>query len=517
MPGAVYYDHIDWYYNFEYAREQSRGLDFQEDLYTPGYFRVSLKEGATLGIIISTSDPSGREACELLAREKARRERLLRGLPDREDDLLQSLALAADQFIILRSSAKKSAGFAGPSIIAGYHWFSDRGRDAMIALPGLCLATRRFKEAKEILHYFSLHVSRGMLPDYFHERGQFNEQEQFSEQGQFAEQGREPEYSTADASLWFIVSAFAYFLESGDEGFVRKDLMPVLLDIIQWYLKGTRCGIKTDRDGLLHVGPRQAGEKRAALTWMDARIGDWIFTPRTGKPVEINALWYNAVRISAELCRRFGRSSEQEAMNRLADRVKKSFQARFWYPEGGYLYDVIDGEGEQQEESLKPNQIFALSLPYPLLSGDKARQIVEIVRQQLVTPRGLRSLAPWDSTYRPLYVGDAFDRDSAYHQGTVWAWLLGPWIRALMRFGGPGAEEEARILVNNFVPHLKEAGLGSVSEIFDAEPPHRARGAIAQAWSVAELLRAVLELQGHSVLSVQGKETGFGSAYSSAQ
>jgi predicted glycogen debranching enzyme len=342
----------------------------------------------------------------------------------------------------------------------------------MIAFPGLSLVTGRFEDGKRILRAFAGSASRGMLPN------------------RFPDAGEEPEYNTVDATLWFFVAVYKYLRATDDGPFVREELMPVLRDILGWHERGTRYGIRRDRDGLL-----SAGEPGVQLTWMDAKVGDRVVTPRQGKAVEINALWYNALAIYAELAGRFGAEAEQERYRRLARQVRETFVKVFWNEEGGYLYDVVDGE--ERDITIRPNQIFALSLPFPLLSGEKALRVLSIVEERLYTPVGLRSLDRSDPRYRPRYMGSSSERDGAYHQGTVWSWLLGPLATAQVNVRGPDeGRERARRIIEGVLPHLEEAGIGTVSEIFDAEPPHSPRGCIAQAWSVAEILRAYAEEAG---------------------
>lgn len=459
VPGAEFIAQPDWYRDFEYLIEQDRGLDFREDLFTHGIFKLALGAGSRLGIVISTRHAGKREAFALLAGEKRRREKLLQG-PSSRDEFSRMLTLAADQFVVQRGNLR--------TIIAGYHWFSDWGRDTMIALPGICLVTGRLEEAKKILRAFAQNVSQGMLPN------------------RFPDAGEQPEYNTVDASLWFFVAIYKYLQASSDEKFVRDDLLPVMRDIIAWHDRGTRYHIHVDGDGLLY-----AGEPGAQLTWMDAKIGDWVVTPRQGKAVEINALWYNALKIFAELSQRFNRAAEAEQFSRRAARVKARFNEIFWNEAGGCLFDCIDGE--YRDLALRPNQIFALSLPFPLLEGSRAERVLRAVEEKLYTPFGLRSLAADDPAYRAQYGGDVRARDSAYHQGTVWSWLLGPLITAIVRVEGEAGKLRAERLFENIKPHLHDAGIGSISEIFDAEPPHMPRGCVAQAWGVAEVLRAYLE------------------------
>jgi predicted glycogen debranching enzyme len=460
VPGATFEAQPDWYYNFEYLVEKVRGQDFQEDLFTPGTFKCRLKAGDKLGVIVSTQNPSGRDAFTLFDRETERRQKLISKLPV-IDETTKNLGLAADQFIVRRDSNFKT-------IIAGYHWFTDWGRDTMIALPGLTLATGRFEDAKKIIRAFAHSISQGMLPN------------------RFPDEGAEPEYNTVDATLWFFIAIYKYLKYTGDKAFLKNELLPILEDIIAWHERGTRYGIHVDEDGLLY-----AGEPGVQLTWMDAKIGDWVVTPRTGKAVEINALWCNALAIMASLYKSVGQKASAKRFAQRAEQTRDRFREEFWYEEGGYLYDYVDGE--KRDSSIRPNQIFALSLPYPLLEGQQAKKVLETVTHKLYTPYGLRSLAPDDPFYRPVYSGNGFERDSAYHQGTVWAWLLGPFLTAVVRVSGQEGKATAKNYFKEIMPHIADAGIGTVSEIFDADWPHAPRGCIAQAWSVAEIARAYVE------------------------
>lgn len=462
VPGGDYAPSPDWWRRFEYDLERERGLDFEEDLFTPGAITVELAPGARLGLLISTAPPAGRDAWQLFEDERARRLSLLKPF-ETGDPFTRALALAADTFLV-----RRGAGLS--TVIAGYPWFSDWGRDSMIALPGLCLTTGRFAEAKGILRAFGRAASEGMLPNRFPDSGE-----------------QAPEYNTVDATLWFFVAAWKYLETTGDGAFVRDELMPVLIDILDWHARGTRHGIRVAADGLLH-----AGEPGVQLTWMDAKVGDWVVTPRTGFPVEIQALWANALAIAAELCGRFGDEDRAAELRRRAERARERFAERFWHEAAGGLFDVVHEEGS--DPSVRPNQIFALSLPFPLLGKERAERLLAGIEAKLLTPRGLRTLPPDDPRYRPIYLGGPLERDGAYHQGTVWPWLLGPYLSALVRVRGAEGKRQGRRILAAFAPHLSEAGIGTVSEIFDAEPPHAPRGCPAQAWSVAELLRAAVEI-----------------------
>jgi predicted glycogen debranching enzyme len=456
VPKSDFAESHDWYYNFEYTEEQKRGLDFREDLFSHGKFSVTLRKGSKLGVILSTEDTAGRDAFQLFKKEQKRREALIRNVVH---DQLKTLTLAADQFVVHRGGSLRT-------IIAGYHWFSDWGRDTMISLPGICLVTGRFDDAKKILKAFAESVNEGMLPN------------------RFPDHGETPEYNTIDATLWFFWAIHQYYLFTGDKKFI-KSLLPVLKDIIDWHYKGTRFNIHVDEDELL-----SGGRDDVQLTWMDAKVSGWVVTPRKGKPVEINALWYNALRIMEAFSSEMGKSTEREFYKTKAEKVLSSFNSVFWNAKGQYLYDHIDGDFKNDD--IRPNQIYAISLPYALLDEEKAAKVLDVVENNLLTPRGLRSLTPSHKDYRKTYGGDVWSRDSAYHQGTVWSFLMGPFIDALVKIRGDEGKATAQGLLNIFLTHLSEGCIGTVSEIFDAEAPHAPRGCIAQAWSVGEILRVAM-------------------------
>jgi len=460
VPQATFQPSPDWYYRFEYPIEQERGLEAHEDLFTPGTLARRAHAGSRFAVIASIEHPAGRDGLELIERERQRREAVIAGVLI-EGRLARPLALAADQFIVRRG--------AGKTIIAGYPWFTDWGRDAMIALPGLCLATGRFDDARKILEQFASVVSEGMLPN------------------RFPDAGEEPEYNTADATLWFFVAVEKYAAATGDRDFARS-MIQILRDIIRWHERGTRHNIRVDGDGLLIAGT--AGDQ---LTWMDAKIGDWVVTPRNGKAVEINALWYNALCVAAGYEPKFAAR---------AARVRDRFLELFWNEEYGCLYDVVDGD--RRDPSIRPNQIFAISLPHPLLGSPHAERVLDVVERKLLTPVGLRTLADDDPRFVPRVVGSPRERDGAYHQGTVWPWLLGPYITALVRVRGQRGVAEGRRLIAGLEEHLGEAGVGSISEIFDGAPPHAPRGCIAQAWSVGEVLRVLREDLGGNLRPMGG-------------
>ena len=383
--------------------------------------------------------------------------------PSSADPFVQQLQLAADAFVIRRADGASS-------LIAGYHWFTDWGRDTMISLPGLALTTGRFELAKNILSSFLKYCDQGMLPNRFPDRD------------------GPPEFNTVDATLWLFHAVHQYFLATGDLAFLRDEAFPKLEEIIDWHMKGTRYGIRMDAaDGLL-----SAGEPGVQLTWMDAKIGDWVVTPRQGKAVEINALWHNAVCVMESFSRKLKIDERTKFYQQLASVIQASFNRVFWNAEANCLFDCIqDGVPDKK---IRPNQILAVSLPHPLLPSDRAGAVVRVVKEKLLTPYGLRSLAPDDPDYRPVYRGNGYERDSAYHQGTVWAWFIGPFVDAYLNAFGE-SEENCRYLKSlfeGFRQHLSEAMLGSISEIFDGDAPHAPKGCAAQAWSVAECLAGSL-------------------------
>ncbi|MGH9907796.1 MAG: amylo-alpha-1,6-glucosidase [Pyrinomonadaceae bacterium] len=460
-PAAVDTDGF-WYRNFQYAVEQERGLDFAEDLFSPGAFTFDLKANAKVRIIASTESCNVRKADAYRKAETDRRKLLIGMSAPQANQLVNALTAAADQFIVARERCK--------TVIAGYHWFSDWGRDTMIALPGLTLATGHAEIAKSILAEFANHVDQGMLPN------------------RFPDAGETPEYNTVDATLWFFEAVRSLLQYTNDYEFVRANLYAVLTDIIDWHVKGTRYQIHVDDDGLLY-----SGEPGVQLTWMDAKVGDWVVTPRHGKPVEIQALWYNALRVMEQLAEKFEDTNARKSYGVMADRTRKSFNKVFWNEAAGCLYDVVDGE--TTDASIRPNQVIAVSLNNSMLSKERAASVLRVVECELLTPRGLRTLSPSDPNYIGRYEGDPRKRDGAYHQGTVWPWLMGPYISAYVKiFGRKAGRKVATEWLSNFEDHRREeACLGQVSEIFDGNAPYTPRGCVAQAWSVAELLRAAVE------------------------
>jgi predicted glycogen debranching enzyme len=467
----------EWMYRIEH----NRGYDARGSVYSPGYFRVDLAPGRDATLIASTEDWDTICALEpeaAFAAERQRRQRLLSiAPPAARTGLAGELVLAADQFLIepaarVEDSARAEAsGDEARTVIAGYHWFTDWGRDTMISLEGLTLSTGRHAEAGYILRTFAQHVRDGLIPNLF------------------PDGAKEGLYHTADASLWFFHALERYVNVTNDRHTLDQ-LMPKLLDIVEHHVHGTKFGIGIDpADGLLKQGA--AGYQ---LTWMDAKVGDWVVTPRRGKAVEINALWYNALRLLENWLRVANRGPEADRWAKQAQQCYDAFNRRFWYEQGGYLYDVIDGEDAQFDTACRPNQVLAISLDHPVLEPSRWPAVMEVVRERLVTPVGLRSLAPGHKDYKPKYYGDLRARDAAYHQGTVWGWLIGPFLDAWLKVH-PGDTAAARQWLAGFEGHIHEACVGSISEVFDAEAPYTPRGCIAQAWSVAEVLRCLVRLQ----------------------
>ncbi len=458
-----------------YRIEESRGYESHGTLWSPGHFRADLSKGADVTLVASTEDweiflALTPEAARRTERERCRR--LLRAAaPAAHAGSGAELVLASDQFVItpvgrVEDAARAwAAGDDVRTVIAGYYWFTDWGRDTMISLEGLTLTTGRHLEAGYILRTFAYYVRDGLIPNMFPE-------------GQ-----KEGLYHTADATLWFFHAIDRYVQATGDRETLRL-LLPKLLDIVNHHVRGTRFGIGIDPDdGLL-----RQGAEGYQLTWMDAKVGDWVVTPRRGKAVEINALWYNALRLVEGWLRQERGDETARPFGDLARRVYESFNARFWNEKAGYLYDVVDGE-RGDDAALRPNQVFAISLPHPVLERSRWERVVAVVRKALLTPVGLRSLAPGQPDYKAKYYGDLRSRDAAYHQGTVWSWLIGPFIDAWLKVH-PNDRETARGFLTGLVEHLSEACIGTISEVFDAEPPFVPRGCVSQAWGVAEVLRA---------------------------
>jgi len=466
-----------------YRLEERRGYPAQGDLWSPGFFHVDLRKGCDATLIVSSESWDNMRALSpalAVHSESVRKGRLLRIASSKLHEDVQELAennptlaelvWAADQFIITPAGRTEDAARARAvgdevrTVIAGYHWFTDWGRDTMISLEGLTLSTGRYTEAAWILRTFAHYVRDGLIPNLFPE-------------------GRtEGLYHTADATLWFFHAIDRYTMVSEDRSVLRATL-PKLLDIFEWHMRGTAFGIGVDpRDGLL-----RQGAEGYALTWMDAKVGDWVVTPRRGKAVEINALWYNALKLLEGWLTEENEKEQAARVGASAQQVRESFNARFWYEPGKHLFDVIDGP-DGDDAACRPNQLLAISLKYPILDEAHWPAVLEAAREKLLTPVGLRTLSADHKDYKPQYDGDLRARDAAYHQGTVWAWLIGPFIDSWLKVHPNDLSGAAKFL-DGFEPHLREACIGSISEIFDAEPPFTPRGCIAQAWSVAEVLR----------------------------
>ncbi|MGN6183216.1 MAG: amylo-alpha-1,6-glucosidase [Thermoanaerobaculia bacterium] len=457
-----------------YSLERDRGYEHEGPLWSPGVIRIELRQGVDAGLVVSTEswdvihalDP--REAVDA---DQQRRDKML-AKAQVEDAFEAQLVLASDQFLIrptTRAADEARIAAAGDSprtVIAGYHWFTDWGRDTMISLEGLTLCTGRHREAGSILRTFASYIRDGLIPNMFPE----------GEHGGL--------YHTADATMWFFHAVARYVRWTNDRHTLRE-LLPKMSEIIEHHVKGTRFAIHVDpNDGLLHQGA-----EGYQLTWMDAKVDGWVVTPRRGKAVEINALYYNALRVLQGFAEEEGEREIARRMRDLADRAFDSFNERFWFDDGQYLYDVLD----PNDAALRPNQIFAMALDHPVLARERWERVVDVVEKELVTPVGLRSLARNHPDYKPKYDGDLRARDAAYHQGTVWAWLIGPFIDAWMKTHDD-AQRALRFL-EGFRPHLGDACIGTISEVFDAESPYTPRGCAAQAWSVAEVLRCLTSLR----------------------
>jgi predicted glycogen debranching enzyme len=461
-----YHSDPKWYYNFEYDIEKKRGLNFQEDNFNPGYFESKLKLGTShFFIAASTEDVSSLtlEQVEEFYTRETYRQNLLAFNSRLTEPFALKLLRATDPFIVKNPSSGES------TVIAGYHWFSDWGRDTMISMPGLLLIPRRFEEAKYILKNFSRHCKRGLIPNAF------------------LALGGEPIYNTVDASLWFIHTVGRYFAYTKDFLFL-SDVWDTLEEIIENYRKGTDFGIGMDSDYLIQQGPQ--------LTWMDAKIGEQALTPRAGKACEINALWYNALKTASSLGTHLGKNTS--TYETLAAGVASNYENVFWNPETNCLFDLVykGEEGyEVKDPAIRPNQIFAVALPYTILSPEKEKAIVDRVEKDLLTPFGLRTLSSDNPLYKGHYCGDSVTRDAAYHNGTAWPWLLGAYVKAYRKVHNYSKEslEDMRALLQNFDIHLETAGIGTISELFDGDYPYTPGGCIAQAWSVAEILRAYVE------------------------
>ncbi|GAB4459944.1 MAG: amylo-alpha-1,6-glucosidase [Armatimonadaceae bacterium] len=444
-----------WNERIVHDREQERGMEFTEDLFCPATCTLTLRVGETVALVGTIESGEPEDATLALAAVVKHQEALFKaaGVGEKDDER-RALLVNADQFLI------RAAGVR-PTVIAGYPWFTDWGRDTMISLPGLCLATGRHDVAREILQSFAGHVSEGMIPN------------------RFPDAGEDPDYNTVDATLWFVHACDQYRQAVKDKAFTEM-LLPVLETIVEWHQRGTRYGIRMDEeDGLL-----LSGGPGVQLTWMDARVGDWVVTPRSGKPVEIAALWINALRILAD----WKGKRNGKALTALADQASESFRRKFVRPDGRGLYDSLDRHGNP-DATVRPNQVIAAALPHTPLTTAEIKSVVEVTTGELLTPYGLRTLSPTDSRYQGCYFGSPRERDGAYHQGTVWPWLLGPFVDAYRKVHG--ADADVRAFLDPVIENLRYYGVGGIAEVFDGDPPHHPNGCPWQAWSVAEILRVL--------------------------
>lgn len=492
----------DWYYDFQLPIERDRGFDFEQDLFTPGFVEVELSRDAQpIAFVMASTRLLGTPEAmweravthrKTVKRKKRHRPRKrssgnpagttpahahrtpIQSRPPRPADesrdvdytrFAERLREAARQYIVNREDDLKT-------IIAGYPWFGDWGRDTFIALPGLCLSTGRYGDARRIIRMFAKHVDQGMIPN------------------RFPPYGEPPQYNTCDATLWYIHAMDAYVRHTKDWALISETLYPVVCQIMECHINGTRHGIRVDGDGLL-----AAGEPGHALTWMDAKIGDRTITPRIGKPVEINALWYNAISIAVDFAVHARDGHRAKAWCDLAQQCRTSFNQRFWNADAGCLFDGVDVDhvAGTTDDRIRPNQLLAISLTHDVLDAAHWQSVVHVCERELLTPMGMRTLSPSHPDYRPHYAGDAVARDESYHQGTVWPWLIGPFVSAYLKAHGKDAIPRARAFLDRLAMHFDEAGIGGISEIADAEAPHKPDGCPWQAWSVAEPLRVLVD------------------------
>jgi predicted glycogen debranching enzyme len=456
-------EEFKWHKDILLTMEEERGLPATEDDFSCGHFEFSSQFGSA-SLLFSDQPIESYNPVDLKKKEEQRLEGIANSLSS-DDYLLKKLLLAADQFIVNRASTNNK------TILAGYPWFSDWGRDSLIALPGLTLVTGRFEDAKSILKTFAEVIKHGLIPNCF------------------SDKSTEASYNSVDASLWFFIAIYKFIEYTDDYNFVKNHLYSGMESIVEAFMEGTINNIKMDKnDGLIN-----AGDENTQLTWMDVKINDKAVTPRYGKAVEVNALWYNALRILAIFQEKFEGNSRR--LTSLAKRVKVSYEKVFWNGHDGYLYDYVKPNGEVSA-SFRPNQVFAISLPFSLLAPNQEKQIIDQVFSKLYTSYGLRSLAPSEKEYEGFYTGDRERRDHCYHQGTVWGYLIGPFITAYLKANNYSMEAQLRasLMIDPFISHLEGEGcLGSVSEVFDGNMPHSPKGCFAQAWSVAELLRCYVE------------------------
>lgn len=469
--------------NVRYRIEEERGYDSIGNLFSPAYFLASLVKDEFVNFIASTEDPEtliNLSSLEALQLEKERRLNILKKSEKYSEShclstFVNELLLAADQFVISPTRRSDIAwmhahGIEARSIIAGYHWFTDWGRDTMISLEGLLLISGQFLEAKCILETFLHHLKDGLIPNMFPDKE------------------NNGIYNTADATLWFFHAVERYLAYTNDNDLI-KSFLPKIKDILEHHLRGTLFGIRVDPDDGLLI----QGEQNYALTWMDAKLDNFVVTPRRGKAVEINGLWYNAISLALEWFEMFGDNDDLKiSLEKIKKLCYESFNNKFWCAEKGYLYDVIEGQ-KGNDNSCRPNQLFSFSLKYPILNREKWKNVLEIVQNKLLTPFGLRTLSSDHPDYKVVYLGNLFLRDSAYHQGTIWPWLIGPFIDAWLKIY-PQKPEEGLKFLDAFREHLNEGGIGFINEIFDAESPFIHRGCIAQAWSISEVIRSLIQL-----------------------
>ncbi len=462
LHNGQYHHGPDWYRQVHYPVERERGLEHTEDWWSPGECVFTLTPGTAAELVFTSEALPSYDVTQAIEDERLRRDGVLKSIPG-GDVLMRRLWAATGAYLVRRGARQ--------TVVAGYPWFADWGRDTFIALPGLCLVTGRYDVARQVIEAFASYVSQGMVPN------------------RFPDIGEQPEYNTIDASLWFVHAVDRYLHYSRDLAGVRAVAWPAIKQILDGYRHGTRFGIRMDQDGMI-----TGGVDGVQLTWMDVKIGDWVVTPRHGKPVEVQALWVRALAVAASLADQFGETAYAEHCRQDRARATASFRERFWYRTGGYLLDVVDGP-TGDDASLRPNQIFALALDDQLVTDSQAKQILQLMKERLLTPVGLRTLAPEDIRFCSSYEDGVAARDGAYHQGTVWPFLLGPFVTAWVKTYGDSAavRHDARIFLDGLSGHLEDACLGQVSEIFDGQLPHCPRGCFAEAWSVAEPLRALIE------------------------
>ncbi|GAB1724772.1 MAG: glycogen debranching protein [Nitrospira sp. CR1.1] len=462
LHNGQYHHGPDWYRQVHYPVERERGLEHTEDWWSPGECVFTLTPGTAAELVFTSEALPSYDVTQAIEDERLRRDGVVKSIPG-GDVLMRRLWAATGAYLVRRGARQ--------TVVAGYPWFADWGRDTFIALPGLCLVTGRYDVARQVIEAFASYVSQGMVPN------------------RFPDIGEQPEYNTIDASLWFVHAVDRYLHYSRDLAGVRAVAWPAIKQILDGYRHGTRFGIRMDQDGMI-----TGGVDGVQLTWMDVKIGDWVVTPRHGKPVEVQALWVRALAVAASLADQFGETAYAEHCRQDRARATASFRERFWYRTGGYLLDVVDGP-TGDDASLRPNQIFALALDDQLVTDSQAKQILQLMKERLLTPVGLRTLAPEDIRFCSSYEDGVAARDGAYHQGTVWPFLLGPFVTAWVKTYGDSAavRHDARIFLDGLSGHLEDACLGQVSEIFDGQLPHCPRGCFAEAWSVAEPLRALIE------------------------